>query len=304
MKTISSDDIKSFNEILLDKKITKTKAAGIAKRLNEKAISKRLYMTELFLSSEFMKIAKENAPEFHLFFAHHARLKLISSLLPKAKTIVDLGGANGSIYEMGYPFKFEEITVIDLPPKKRNYMYKDLKLKPKITPNGIIKVHFGDMCDLSFIASNSTDMVWSGQSIEHIPIEAGVKMINEAFRILKPGGFFCLDTPNRLITEIHTSGFIHPEHKVEYYPEQLQKTLRQCGFKIIDKRGVRDMPNTYKTKTFDYSDYILGNSLPINIESAYIQYYCCQKPIPTKKRDIVRKGASRIKQKVNKILNS
>ena len=43
-------------------------------------------------------------------------------------------------------------------------------------------------------------------------------MYQEIIRILRPGGRFCLDTPNRLFTAIHVAGpqWIHPEDKIEY----------------------------------------------------------------------------------------
>jgi SAM-dependent methyltransferase len=305
MNQVSTNDVKELNILLFNKKMSDKKAEVIAKRINKAGADKRLYLIELLYSSDFMKVAQKNILDFHLFFTHHARLQLISSLLPKAKQIVDLGGANGSIYEMGYPHKFKKITVIDLPPNERDPMYKNLKLKPKKTPSGTIKVHFGDMCNMNFLRSNTIDMVWSGESIEHVDALAGAQMIKEAYRILKPGGFFCLDTPNRIITEIHTAwnggGFIHPEHKIEYYPEQLQAMLYDGGFDIVDRRGVREMPRTYATKQFDYSDFILGNPLPNNIESAYIQYYCCKKPIRAKKlQNKLKENVSKIKHKIKR----
>jgi hypothetical protein len=51
-------------------------------------------------------------------------------------------------------------------------------------------------------------------------------MCKAAFRVLKKGGAFCLDTPNRIVTKIHAKTadieFIHPEHQIEYYPEDLK----------------------------------------------------------------------------------
>lgn len=298
MSKLSEADIKSLHTILLGEKLSKPEISEVMQGVRTSKTNTLTYVTELILSAKFLRSTIKNAPALHLYFVHNTRLKLVSSLLPQADRIVDLGGANGSIYEMGYPHKFKEIIVVDLPPDERDPMYKDLDLMAQETPNGTIKVHFGDMSDLSFLKDNSVDMVWSGESIEHIDVEAGVRTISEAFRVLKPGGSFCLDTPNRLITEIHTAwnggGFIHPEHKVEYYPKQLQDMLREGGFEIIEQRGVQEMPRTSATGQFDYSDYILGNALPASVEDSYMQYYRCQKPLP-KARLTLRSFARRLK---------
>jgi SAM-dependent methyltransferase len=296
MMKVSQQQVQECNNLLLGKSISAKTASKIAKRINDQNGSTQQYLVELFLSHDFLSLSLKNAAALHLFYAHNARLQLVSSLLPKAEKIIDLGGANGSIYEMGYPHKFEEIIVVDLPPSDRDPMYKDLELKPEKTPNGNIRVHFGDMSDLSFLPDNSVDLVWSGESIEHIDEEAGKRMVREAFRVLRPGASFCLDTPNRLITQIHTTGFIHPEHKLEYYPKQLQKVLRQAGFKIIDQRGIREMPRTHQTKEFNYADYITGSPISKDVESSYMQYYHCVKPVPLHHRPKVRRITSTVKR--------
>ncbi len=301
MDKVTYGQIKQLNSILLGKKISDSKARSIAKRLKDGKSSLQSYLVELFLSPDFINESLSKAMDFHLLFAHHARLLAVSSLLPPAKIIVDLGGANGSIYEMGYPHKFKEITIVDLPPGMRDPMYKDLVVKKQNTPNGKIGVHFGDMCDLSFIPDSSVDLVWSGESIEHVDEESGIKMIREAFRILKPGGSFCLDTPNRIITKIHTEwsggGFIHPEHKLEYYPDQLESALTSEGFVVSLKKGIRNMPKTYANGVFDYSDYILGSPICDDVTSSYMMYFHCIKPILSTQhsRNISTRIKSRLK---------
>lgn len=296
--SITESKIQEANKILLGKTLSRKKALTALKKVNDRGGNLQQYYVELFLSDDFLKLAQKKAPSFHLFYAHYARLLLVATLLPKADKILDLGGANGSIYEMGYPHRFKEIIVVDLPPDQRDPMYKDLDPKPLVTPNGEIRVHFGDMSNLSFLKDNSIDLVWSGESIEHISEDAGKRMLKEVQRVLKPGGSFCLDTPNRLITEIHTNGFIHPEHKIEYYPVQLQKLLKEHGFKIIDQKGIRNMPKTYETKEFNYSDYILGEPISSTVESAYMQYYHCIKPISVDYKHLPRKFLSKIKRSI------
>ena len=140
---------------------------------------------------------------------------MVKSLLPPASNIIDLGGANGSIYDLGYPHKFKKLVAIDLPPENRCELYKDCNLEERVTPNGRIFVRFGNMVEvMSEFEENSIDFVWSGQSIEHIEEVESVVLFNEIRRVLKQDGYFCLDTPNRLITEMHTAwkggGWVNP----------------------------------------------------------------------------------------------
>ena len=98
--------------------------------------------------------------------------------------------------------------------------------------------------------------------------------------VLNKGGYFCLDTPNRLITSIHTGrpeGMINPDHKYEYTPEELRKMLRSRKFKIKKEKGICEMQKTFNFKTFHYEDFVLGSPLSDNIEQSYISFFMCQK---------------------------
>lgn len=226
---------------------------------------------------EIVRWSVDHAMDIHLRMIHHARVKLVATRLPKARIIVDLGAAAGSIYAMGYPYVFEKLIAVDLPPQDRIDTYRNLELAEVMTPNGPIKPLLRRMSDLEPVGSASVDLVWAGQSIEHITEAEAEKVYEEVRRILKPGGQFCLDTPNRLMTEIHvgTGGWIHPEHKIEYYPDRLQRNLRRAGFTIVDQVGLIDMINTRRQGYIDYRDFYAGSGLNSNLEGSYIQYYGC-----------------------------
>lgn len=298
---MTSEEVKFLNKTILNKTITDKEAEKVLKRFSDKQITESQYYLELAFSGEFLRNSSKNILELHSYFLHWARIKAISTLVPKAERIIDLGGANGSLYDMGYPHKFKEITVVDLPPHDRVEMYKKIELKKTKTPNGLISVHFGDMSDLSFLKDESVDLVWSGESIEHIDIESGHKTIQEALRVLKPGGYFCLDTPNRKVTLIHTAwrggDFIHPEHKVEYYPEEIQKMLIENGFIIEESWGICEMNQTVEKNDFDYSELVYGKQLVSDPTNCYMQFYTCRKPTPKiKKRSLARRVASKGKR--------
>jgi SAM-dependent methyltransferase len=233
---------------------------------------------EMANQPDFARWNAAHAPKVHGLLIHNARVKLVSTFLPEAKVIVDLGGANGSIYSMGYPYNFDQLIIIDLPPEDRCDMYRNIPSLSCNTPQGPIHTLLSGMTDLSAIPSGSVDLVWSGESIEHITEEDSKLVYAEVKRVLKPDGYFCLDTPNRLMTEIHigTPEWIHPEHKIEYYPEHLQRNLREAGFDIVEQLGVVEMVNTSRMGAIDYRDFYVGAGMSLSLERSYIQFYKCK----------------------------
>lgn len=224
---------------------------------------------------------RKKAMDEHLNRIHRARVTMVSTLLPPGEIILDLGGANCPLYKMGYPHRFKKLYLIDLPPEARHDMYKEIVIDPNCE-GGEVVIKYGDMTELGDFPEESVDFVWSGQSIEHVSPEGGEKMCRAAFRVLKPGGAFCLDTPNRLITEIHTrdigGGFIHPEHCIEYHPQQLRELLERTGFEIKRACGICEMPNTRTSGAFCYEDFIYGRQVTEAVSSGYIQFFHCVKP--------------------------
>jgi SAM-dependent methyltransferase len=187
--------------------------------------------------------------------AHHrARLRIIQEELPYAERILDLGGSAGGIPEggllhCGYPHPPKEVVIIDLPPEFQHEEYRESSLKREPSPayifQGRTQVHtvYTSMADLSMFEDSSVDLAWSGQSIEHVSETDAVQTIRETYRVLKPGGFFCLDTPNWQISKLLTRiGYLHPEHKLEYDPEQLEKMIKAAGFQVECVRAVSPLP--------------------------------------------------------------
>ncbi|MDB5775638.1 MAG: glycosyl transferase family 1 [Herbaspirillum sp.] len=224
---------------------------------------------------------KHKALEQHLDLIHGARVAMVRSLVPAGRQILDLGGANCPLYKMDYPYAFEKLTLIDLPPDQRHSYYKDIVVDSDC-PLGPIVLRYTDMTTLDGIADESVDLVWSGESIEHVPQEAGERMCREAFRVLKKGGAFCLDTPNRRVTEIHVrtvdSEFIHPEHFIEYSTELLMAVLTKAGFVIKHSYGICEMPETVRTGEFHYEDFLFGKQITDRVADSYIQFHHCIKP--------------------------
>ena len=77
--------------------------------------------------------------------------------------------------------------MVDLPQDARHEMYANIVIEDTLASGELI-IHYGDMTKLDAFEDESFDLVWSGQSIEHVPLEAGERMCREAHRVLKRAG--------------------------------------------------------------------------------------------------------------------
>ncbi|MFP4081393.1 MAG: class I SAM-dependent methyltransferase [Candidatus Aminicenantes bacterium] len=272
--------IEAGYRILFNRKPDKQGFRHFQKALRSGELSPRDFIEILMASDEF----RENFRfENHLFSLHTSRCQFIRSL-PKASQILDLGGASqhderGALVNMGYPYKFEELIVVDLPggegagqresPSRRNTVQSEL---------GPVRYQYHSMADLSPYPDGSFDMVFSGQSIEHVTEEEGERVMEEVYRVLKPGGYFCLDTPNGPACRLQQQGFINENHKIEYSHKQLSAKLKQAGFEICEAKGMNYMGESFQKKKFLKKEVSENIGLFSDIEHCYLLAYICRKP--------------------------
>jgi SAM-dependent methyltransferase len=103
----------------------------------------------------------------------------------------------------GYPYDFDELVIVDLPSDKRHPLYQSQEVGATVdTERGPVIYRYHSMDDLSDFGDSSVDLVYSGQSIEHVPPDAGRRVIREAWRVLRPGGHLAIDTPNARVTRL------------------------------------------------------------------------------------------------------
>jgi SAM-dependent methyltransferase len=263
-----------FYQAILGRLPTSAELTALSQRSHN--VSDFVMLHQFLSSAEHTRRCLEEVLAVHLALIHAARTKLVSYMLPEATSIVDLGGANGCLYDMGYRFPFRELLIVDLPSEDRCEMYRGITLEDRVLDHGKISILYTNMTDLSAIPADSADLVWMGQAIEHISEDDSLKLYREVRRVLRSGGHFCLDTPNRNLTEIHTSGWIHPEHKIEYRPEHLKRNLMDAAFVIEEELGLCEMVRTWRTKVFHYEDFLTGSGISSNVEASYVQYYRCR----------------------------
>ena len=106
---------------------------------------------------------------------------------------------------------------------------------PEVLPPNVrwIANYLGDLRD---VASGEVDLVFAGQTVEHMWPEDLAGFLCESHRVLSPDGWLVLDSPNRLITT--RLGWHQPQHTAELSVDEVVRLVGAAGFDVVDVRGV------------------------------------------------------------------
>ncbi|MBV9661968.1 MAG: methyltransferase domain-containing protein [Acidimicrobiales bacterium] len=250
-------------------------------RLARGTMSKRELVETLRGSAEF-----ESRPAFSAAMLgpsiHAGRCRFIRAL-PAARRIVDLGGTSlgdrrGALVLLGYPYRFESLVIVDLPPDDRHSLYYGDRYDEVDTERGPVSYRYHSMVDLSAFTDQSVDLVYSGQSLEHVTPDEGAVVAKEAWRILRPGGYLAVDTPNGRVTRIQQDEFIDPDHKVEYTWVELRDLLIGAGFEIEWRAGLNYAGRSVEAGRFDSAEASGNVGFFHAIEDCYILAVVARKP--------------------------
>jgi ubiquinone/menaquinone biosynthesis C-methylase UbiE len=214
---------------------------------------------------------------------HHSRCDFVRSM-PRARRILDLGGTHqgdraGAFVRMGYPYGFEELTIVDLPHEDRHEIYRLSEVADRVqTDKGPVVYRYHSMADLSEYADESFDLVYSGQTIEHVTEAECDLVLAEVRRVLEPGGWFGVDTPNGPVCRLQQEDFINPDHKVEYSHKEFTEKLLAAGYEIVDAKGLNYIGQVRDTRHFVAREVAYYSGMYHDIESCYLLAYLCRKP--------------------------
>lgn len=213
---------------------------------------------------------------------HASRCEFVLGL-PPAGRIVDIGGGHttdgrGALVVLGYPYPFEELVIVDLPQERRHDLYRSEQYGDQRTAMGTVRYEYRSMSDLSFADDASVDLVYSGQSIEHVDEADGDAALSEAFRVLEPGGHLALDTPNAAVCRLQQDSFIDPDHKVEYTLDALTQKVTAAGFEVVTARGLNWGGTGIGRGAFDLSEVAAHNGIFYDAASCYLLALLCRKP--------------------------
>jgi SAM-dependent methyltransferase len=86
------------------------------------------------------------------------------------------------------------------------------------------------------VDDSSVDVVFAGQTTEHLWSSELAGFLEEAHRVLRADGLLVLDSPNRLVTE-HLN-WTHGGHTVELSLEEITELVTFAGFEIVSTAGI------------------------------------------------------------------
>lgn len=206
---------------------------------------------------------------------HQNRKRFITSL-PRAARFLDLGGAaqdrpEGALVAMGYPYQFAELVIVDLPNEQRHPLYRSMEQPSEVASRcGPVRYHYGSLADLAPFADASFDLVYSGQSIEHVtPFEAEA-VFHGVARVLRPGGAFALATPNARATRLQQAELIDPDHKAEYHHGELLALAAAAGFRLERAHGLNVLGACWERGAFDPAEVARHPGLFDAMEECYL----------------------------------
>jgi SAM-dependent methyltransferase len=245
-------------------------------------MSRAAVLRRLAQSPEFVSIPIGDG----LASLHQSRMMFVRSL-PPARRILDLGGValnsdDGALVVLGYPYPFDELIVVDLPPEDRHELYQGGRVDRTVdTVLGPVSYRYHSMADLSGIADASVDLVYSGQTFEHVSPPDGEQVLAEVRRVLRPGGHLALDTPNRAVTAIQLdhdpARFIDPDHEVEYTHGEMVRMFERHGFAMQRAHGLNLCPSI-DVGRYDPVEMAAHPGLFDDVERCYLLAYVVTRP--------------------------
>ena len=271
--------VRAAYQIMLRRDGDPAGVANYVQHLEDQTLTPDGVLDEMLTSMELREVPYRNL----LRSLHQSRCDFVR-LLPRARRILDLGGTDqgsdfGALVTMGYPYAFDELIIVDLPQDERHEIYTNLASSDTIdSPLGPVQYRYHSMADLSQYRDGAFDLVFSGETIEHIAEDDARKMLVDVKRVLEPGGWFCVDTPNLRATELMLGPgeLSNPDHKLEYTNAQLTELMHESGFEIVGAYGLGHLGDQLARGKYDDAEVARRHGVYADIENCQLLAYVCR----------------------------
>ncbi len=147
---------------------------------------------------------------------------------PPGRQVLELGCANGYIAALFHWLGFEVEAADAYPDVRRTELFQTLGIDYH-------EMNLNEVSPLRKLSSMSFDMVLLGEVFEHI-LNQPKGLLEEIFRVLRPGGTFILTTPNPS-TVINAFRLLQDRYVLWGTPEFL-RVAKIDGDKIIDRGDI------------------------------------------------------------------
>ena len=173
---------------------------------------------------------------------------LLKSIVQEEKqqpTLLDLGCGHGEFLELGKEVGFATIGV-----DQSSEAVSTCKGRGHQMIQGDLLAALKD-CN-----SNSLDLIGFFHVIEHCSADYTIKVFKEAWRILKSGGLFLVETPSLYSLWASSRQFyLDPSHTRPIHPDYIQFVAGSCGFKHGE---VREFGKVEHPEACDFNKIILA----------------------------------------------
>lgn len=189
----------------------------------------RLYVSELdeHYPDHYQRYIIDNDRGVQKFSRQHSQLRLYRHIIKHTLLqgcVLDIGCATGDFLSIMREYGWDTVGV-EISEFAAQYARQTRGLD----------VHLGTLAEQEF-SDNQFDLITLWDVLEHVinPKET----LEEVYRLLKPGGFIALSTPNPLSLDAKIfgkswSGWDRPRHLHIFSPENIQQYLEETGFQNI-----------------------------------------------------------------------
>jgi SAM-dependent methyltransferase len=167
--------------------------------------------------------------------------------LPVGSTILELGCGAGNITVWLARFGYN-VTGIDISPTAIDWA------RCRAVDEGVDAAFFvGDVLDLSGIEDNNFDLVFDGHCFHCIIGDDRLRFLSEAYRVVKPGGYFFADSMCQPVKAEAIKGYdersrcsFRGDAAARYFglPDDITAEIITAGFRIIRYAVETEEPNS------------------------------------------------------------